>query len=231
MRNASLLRIWRWLLSLMAVIVCGWLSTRPDGTVASSLRTGPVELWVGANGALALNDEPVTRIVWIDRLKLTAIQVPQPVIRISAASDTSYGVVHKAFHEAWTTHLMHIGYAVSGHRKSTVLLTDLTEQQYRQNPPVELRFYADGNTRWNGTPISGRMLDEQISTLMSRGDPVRLMLRADNKTAWSVVSNALSIIGKCTICEISDAEESEQPKGSETLLTVEKGSSSFNWTS
>jgi hypothetical protein len=25
-----------------------------------------------------------------------------------------------------------------------------------------------------------------------------------------VVSNALSIIGKCTICEISDAEESEE---------------------
>lgn len=208
MRRISPLRIAQWLLLLMAIIAGAFVVTRRGDSIATGSQAGPVDLLVGADGDLMLNGVSVKREAWLHRLRLAAIQVPQPPIHISGAPGASAGEVHKAFREAWLMHQLKIDYMVRSHPELVVPVTEPTEKQFRDaGTGIMLDFDAGGEMYWDSMPLDKETLQAQIVILNSRGNRVRITVRAEDRAKWRTVSDALSLIGKCAVCDVGNADE------------------------
>jgi biopolymer transport protein ExbD len=208
MRRISRLRIAQWLLLLMALVAGAFFVTRPGEPIATGSQAGPVNLRVGADGDLMLDGVSVKREAWIRRLHLAVIQVPQPPIRISGSPRASAGEVHKALREAWLMHQLKMGYVVRSQPELVVPITEPTEKQFRDaGVGVTLDFNADGEMYWDSMPLDNETLQTQVVILNARGNRVRITVRAEAGAKWRSVADALSVIGKCAVCDVGSAEE------------------------
>jgi biopolymer transport protein ExbD len=177
-----------------------------------------VSIWIDKSGAANINDRWIAQGRWEEPWRLAVSQISHPAVRIGAADNIAYGLVHQAFSAAWTQHPSSIAYVIDG-ASDLVPISDPTRSDVLEYPGRHLLDVArDGSLTWDDNPwkISeknwGGMLQmSAANNPIGTHDDLKAMIeiKIDPAVPYGVVRRLLATIKKNGPRRVGSFEESE----------------------